>query len=188
MMEPPTPIPPGVNPETSQLKNQGVVDGAGSAQTLNRSDVEQNPAAVGNQPSQNSENPAPGTGFPTGQSPGPAPTPLAPNPADIAWCLLAQLAVYDANANAVLMGNASNNVVPPEAWPAIATTLVNEALQDGVLVTIDSTTLASSAVLEGHQRLDLIESLLKVAPESAAKALRDEVVRLSQQLSDQHKP
>jgi len=96
---------------------------------------------------------------------------------------LAQLAVHDTNVTTVLVENARQSTFPGEAWPAIATTLVSESLENGVLVKMDPSALAGPAVQEGHQRLDLIESLLAVAPESAGQTLRDKVAWLSQQLS-----
>jgi hypothetical protein len=91
--------------------------------------------------------------------------------------------VHDTNATSALLENAGQGTVPSDAWLAIASTLVTESLHDGVLVPMDPSTLAGPAVQEGQQHLDLIESLIKVAPESAAQTLRDKVAWLSQQLS-----
>jgi len=125
-------------------------------------------------------------------TPAPAPAPAPPtgqndlplSPPDLPWRLLAQLAVHGTNAATVLIQNATQNRIPDDAWQGIAATLVGETLQDGLLVSIDPTALATTAVQEGHQRLDLIDSLLSAAPEPARQALRNAVVWLGQQLSN----
>src|ERR1051325_6774431 len=129
------------------------------------------------------ENPLPGALDPISTGPAPSPRNSANDSPDLAWRLLAQLAVNDTNVAAVLVENASQKHIPDTAWPAIATTLVSEDLQDRIVVKIDPSGLAGMAGEEGHQRLDLIETLLAAAPESARESLRQAIVWLSQQLA-----
>ncbi|PWU19303.1 MAG: hypothetical protein C5B50_06830 [Verrucomicrobia bacterium] len=120
----------------------------------------------------------------------PAPDPAAPDQSnspstssDLPWRLMAQLAVQNTNAAIVLIQNATQHQIPDDAWQAIAGTLVGETIQGGLIVSLDPTALATTATQEGHQRLDLIESLLASAPEAARDPLRNSLTWLSQQLS-----
>ena len=180
----PVSTPPGVIPPPSQFIAPGLsAGGAAAPEAANRPEVQPNLTDPTGLPSQGAETPPALAGPPIGASPAPGPNFSPSAPSDLAWRLLAQLAVHDTNVTTVLVENARQSTFPGEAWPAIATTLVSESLENGVLVKMDPSALAGPAVQEGHQRLDLIESLLAVAPESAGQTLRDKVAWLSQQLS-----
>ena len=90
-------------------------------------------------------------------------------PSDLAWRLLAQAALQDATARDGLVEQARAVKIPAEAWPGIAATLVSETLQDGVLVAVTDSARGAWSEAEANRRLDLIEALLALTPDPAAR-------------------